>query len=214
LTRVPVPPPRCPAGAFFSASGSGPEARGMRPFPATCPNHGAQRKRPFWAFFGLSRAIFSDATEPRPFWLSYANCQRRRENASAWRRKDASGGVMTRAPRGALVIWRSGGLRWAGDGGGASSPGGGPASTRARNSCRVPVPSDASKSRRRMRQYMHQHWLHTPRPSPNTVSKSTHRAGVSGAIWISGGGGELMARDIRLCFAVCPEPSALGVWGS
>jgi hypothetical protein len=31
-------------------------------------------------------------------------CQRRRENASAWRSKDASGGVMRRAPRGALLL--------------------------------------------------------------------------------------------------------------
>src|ERR687891_25368 len=48
-------------------------------------------------------------------------CQRRRENASAWRRKDASGGVMTRAPRGALVIRRSVGLRLAGVGPGQAS---------------------------------------------------------------------------------------------
>ena len=34
-----------------------------------------------------------------------AGCQRRREDASPWRSKNASGGVMTRAPRGALVIW-------------------------------------------------------------------------------------------------------------
>ena len=41
------------------------------------------------------------------------DCQRRREDASPWRSKDASGGVMTRAPRGALVIWRSACLRLA-----------------------------------------------------------------------------------------------------
>jgi hypothetical protein len=88
----------------------------------------------------------------------------------------------------------------------ASSPGGGPASTRARNSCRVLAPIDASKSRRGMRQYMHQHWPHAPRPSPNTISRSAHRAGVSGAIWISGGC-ELTARNIRQWLVVCSERS-------
>jgi hypothetical protein len=45
----------------------------------------------------------------------------------------------------------------------------------------------------------------------NTISRSAHRAGVSGAIWISGGRGELMARDVRQCLAVCPEPSRPGL---
>src|SRR4029434_313989 len=40
-------------------------------------------------------------------------CQRRRENASPWRSKNASAGVMRRAPRGALVIWQSACLRLA-----------------------------------------------------------------------------------------------------
>jgi len=59
---------------------------------------------------------------------------------------------------------------------------------------------------------MHQHWPHTPRPAPNTLSRSAHRAGVSGAIWISGGRGELTAHDIHQCLAVCPEPSRPGRW--
>ena len=59
---------------------------------------------------------------------------------------------------------------------------------------------------------MHQQWPHAPRPSPNTFSRSAHRPGVSGAIWICGGRGELMARDIRPCLAVCSEPSRPGLW--
>ena len=39
-------------------------------------------------------------------------CQRRRENASPWRSKNASVGVMRRAPRGALVIWCQPGCGW------------------------------------------------------------------------------------------------------
>ena len=44
------------------------------------------------------------------------------ENASPWRSKDAAGGVMRRAPRGALVIWCSAGLRLAGVGPGRAPP--------------------------------------------------------------------------------------------
>src|SRR6188472_2121962 len=48
----------------------------------------------------------------RPALVAH-KCQRRRENASAWRRKDASDGVMTRAPaRGPLSFGGQAGCGW------------------------------------------------------------------------------------------------------
>jgi len=32
---------------------------------------------------------------------------------------------------------------------------------------------------------MHQHWLQTPRPLPNTTTTSSHRSGVRGFVWMA-----------------------------
>ena len=45
-----------------------PESHRMRAFPPINPNHGHRPGSPFRTLFGLFPALFSDATEPRPFW--------------------------------------------------------------------------------------------------------------------------------------------------
>jgi hypothetical protein len=73
LRRVSFPPPLCPVGTFFSAPDQRSETRRMRAFAANCPNHERRCRRPFWAVFRLYPPLFSDATEPRPFWYG---CQK------------------------------------------------------------------------------------------------------------------------------------------
>jgi hypothetical protein len=47
------------------------ESRRMRAFSAIHPNHSDWLTRSFRAVFRVPQRLFSDATEPRPFWYGY-----------------------------------------------------------------------------------------------------------------------------------------------